>query len=49
MQTQHQLLEGSAGVALAALDRRRDQLQGARVAVVICGANISLDTLKAIL
>jgi threonine dehydratase len=49
MQTQHQLLEGSAGVALAALDTRREELRGARVAVVICGANISLDTLKAAL
>lgn len=49
MQTQHMLLEGSAGVALAALERRRDALRGARAAVVICGANISLDTLKSVI
>ncbi len=49
MQSQHQLLEGSAGVALAAVDRVRDALQGKRVATVICGANISLDTLKQVL
>lgn len=49
MQSQHQLLEGSAGVALAGVDRMRDALEGKRVATVICGANISMDTLKQVL
>jgi threonine dehydratase len=42
----HQLVEGAAGVALAALERRAElgagaRLGGARVAVVLCGANIA--------
>lgn len=42
----HQLVEGSAGVALAALERRAATggtrgLDGERVGVVVCGANIS--------
>lgn len=49
MQSQHQLLEGSAGVALAGVDRMRQELDGTRVATVICGANISMDTLKQVL
>jgi threonine dehydratase len=49
MQSQHQLLEGSAGVALAGVDRMRDALEGKRVATVICGANISMDVLKQVL
>jgi threonine dehydratase len=49
LQSQHQLLEGSAGVALAAVERARETLQGQTVGAVICGANISLDTLKTIL
>ena len=49
LQSQHQLLEGSAGVALAAIESSRESLQGQTVGAVICGANISLDTLKTIL
>jgi threonine dehydratase len=36
-------------VALAAVERARETLQGQTVGAVICGANISLDTLKTIL
>lgn len=49
METQHMLIEGAAGVALAAFLRQRERLQGQNVVIVICGANISLDTLKMIL
>lgn len=49
METQHMLIEGAAGVALAAFLRQREQLQGQNVVVIICGANISLETLKTIL
>jgi threonine dehydratase len=41
-----QLIEGSAGVALAALGRNATELKGQRVAVVLCGGNVSLDTLR---
>ena len=43
------LLEGSAGVALAALRARSKELAGKNVVVVICGANISRETLKSVL
>lgn len=43
------LLEGSAGVALAALLARASEFKGRDVVVVICGANISRGTLKSIL
>lgn len=49
MQTQHQLLEGSAGVALAAFLNNSPQYQGQKVVIVICGANISLSLLQTIL
>ena len=49
METQHLLIEGAAGVALAAFLQQRERLQGQNVVIVICGANISLETLKAVL
>jgi threonine dehydratase len=45
----HMLLEGSAGVALAAFTRNASRHAGQRVAVVICGANISRATLASVL
>lgn len=45
----HQLIEGSAAVALSALARKAAQLQGNRVAVVLCGGNVSLTTLQTVL
>jgi len=42
-----QLIEGSAAVALAALGRR--DVRGQRVAVVLCGGNVSVDTLRRVL
>ena len=36
-------------VAIAAFLQVADQLQGTRVAIVLCGANISLETLKGVL
>jgi len=45
----HHLLEGAAGVAIAGMMEHRDAVRGKRVVVVICGGNISRDTLKAIL
>ena len=50
---QHQLLEGAAGVAIAAMlssaAEKVDEIQGAKVAVIICGANISRAALKSII
>jgi threonine dehydratase len=50
---EHQLLEGSAGVAIAAFLKRQaerpDAYNGRNVVIVICGARISLKTLKSIL
>lgn len=49
IQSQHLLLEGAAGVALAGVERMRSSLAGKKVAAVICGANLSLETLGSIL
>lgn len=42
-QSDHWMVEGAAGVALAAMLQHAPQLQGKRVAVVLCGRNISLE------
>ena len=49
LQSQHMLVEGAAAVAVAAMVKRRDRLAGKNVVVIICGANISLETLKTVL
>lgn len=49
LETQHQLLEGAAGVALAALLQNSAHYQGQTVVIVICGANIGLPMLQTIL
>ena len=46
---EHQLIEGAAGVALAAMLKQREVLAGRRVVILICGANVSRDTLKRVL
>ena len=47
--TEHQLVEGSAAMAFAAARARAAELKGSRVAIVSCGANISAKTLAAAL
>jgi threonine dehydratase len=47
--TEHQLVEGSAAMAFAAARDRRTELEGKRVAVVSCGGNISSSSLVAAL
>ena len=42
-------IEGAAGVAIAAMQQRKDVVQGLKVAVIICGGNISQDTLDTVL
>jgi threonine dehydratase len=49
MDTHHMLIEGAAGVAIAAYLKKADLFQNKNVVIVICGANISLDTLKTII
>jgi threonine dehydratase len=49
METHHMLIEGAAGVAIASYLKTKDRFRGKNVVVVICGANISLETLKTIL
>ena len=49
IENEHQLLEGAAGTAVAALIKMKDKLKGKRIGVVICGGNISIDTLKQVI
>ena len=45
----HMLIEGAAAVALAALERNAARHRGQRVGVVLCGANVSMETLEQVL
>lgn len=49
LETHHQLIEGSAGAAVAGFQKLHSQFIGQKVAIVLCGANISLATLKQLL
>ncbi len=49
MDKEHQLIEGAAGVALAGMFARAGGLAGRNVVVLMCGANISRETLARIL
>lgn len=49
IETQHMLVEGAAGVAVAAYLKTAENFRAQNVVIVICGANISLETLKSIL
>lgn len=48
-ETHHQLIEGAAGVAVAAYLKDVQRGRGRKVAIVLCGANIDLRVLKSIL
>jgi threonine dehydratase len=49
LEKHHLLIEGAAGVPLAALLKLAERFKGKNVIVVLCGANISLETLRTIL
>jgi threonine dehydratase len=49
IESQHMLVEGAAGVAVAGYLKVRESFQGRNVVIVLCGANISLETLRSIL
>ncbi|MGI9221080.1 MAG: threonine/serine dehydratase [Woeseiaceae bacterium] len=46
--TEHEPLEGAAGVALAALLKHKDVEPGRKVAVIICGGNVSQQVLDSV-
>ncbi len=48
IETHHMLVEGAAGVALAPLLKTPARFRGKTVVIVLCGANLSLETLKTI-
>lgn len=45
----HMLPEGAAGVAIAGLKLRADQYKDKNVVIIICGGNISRETLKSVI
>jgi threonine dehydratase len=49
IEVHHLLIEGAAGVPLAALLKTPARFRAKTVVVVLCGANISMETLKTIL
>jgi len=49
MNKHHKIIEGAAAVALASFKKQAAKLKGKKVVIVICGANISNDTLKTLL
>jgi threonine dehydratase len=49
VQTHHMLIEGSAAVSIASYLKIRRRFAGKNVAIIICGANISPETLKKVL
>ena len=46
---QHQLLEGAAGVAVAGLLAEAAHFADKNVVVLVCGGNVSRDTLKSVI
>ncbi len=49
MEAHHMLIEGAAGVAIASYLKLGERFAGKNVVIVICGANIGLETLKEVL
>ncbi|MDP6340170.1 MAG: threonine/serine dehydratase [Candidatus Marinimicrobia bacterium] len=45
----HQLIEGAAGAAIAGFLKKKDQLKGQNIVIIICGGNISSKVLKSVL
>jgi len=48
MDSQHQLIEGAAGVAIAAMLANKADLKGRTVVILVCGANISRESLLSV-
>ena len=45
----HTLIEGAAGAAVAGYLKAKERYRGRNVAIVLCGANVSLETLRRVL
>ena len=43
------IIEGAAGVALGAAFKTTSDYRGRKIAVVVCGRNIALDTFRSVL
>jgi len=48
MAAENEKIEGAAGVALAALLARKDAVEGLKVAVIVCGGNVSQELIDSI-
>ena len=49
LQMHHWIIEGSAGVSIAALQKSKDRWRGKRVVSIICGGNVSESVVRRIL
>ena len=49
IKNERKLLEGAAGTAIAALIKKKKELAGKKVGIIICGGNISIDDLKSVI
>ena len=49
MDSEHQLIEGAAGVAIAAMLAKKAELAGRKVVILVCGANIGRETLRSVI
>ena len=49
MSNHHQMIEGSAAVAIASFLKIKEQFAGKNVVIVLCGANVGMDVLKSVL
>ncbi|MFX1252523.1 MAG: threonine/serine dehydratase [Promethearchaeota archaeon] len=49
LEKHHLVIEGAAGVAVAAYLKKKEQFEDKNIVLIICGANISVDTIKEIL
>tara|TARA_Y100001934_G_C12235739_1_gene717663 strand:+ start:248 stop:1204 length:957 start_codon:yes stop_codon:yes gene_type:complete len=49
IKNEQRLLEGSAGLAVAALIKKQKELRGQKIGVIICGGNISIETIRQVL
>ena len=49
LDSHHLLIEGSAAVPIAVFMRMKEQFKGKTVVILLCGSNITLETLRSIL
>ena len=49
MDSQHQIAEGAAGVAIAAMKKKAADFQGQNVVAIVCGGNVSRETLRKVI